>query len=58
MADGSTQTLVQRERPQIWFDEVTGAPSLLFTGVAPPGARFYGYTYTFAQKIASEQPSF
>jgi hypothetical protein len=51
MADGTNKTLVQRERPQIWFDETTGAPSILFTGVAPPGAGFYGYTYTFAQRI-------
>ena len=53
MADGSTSTLVQRERPQLWLDEVTGAPTILFTGVAPPGAGFYGYTYTFAQRIVS-----
>lgn len=51
MADGTTQALVQRERPQLWFDETTGEPSILFTGVAPPGAKFYGYTYTFAQRI-------
>ena len=51
MADGSTRTLVQRERPQLWMDEITGEPAILFTGVAPPGASFYGYTYTFAQKI-------
>eukprot|EP00040_Diaphanoeca_grandis_P044810 m.13662 g.13662 ORF g.13662 m.13662 type:complete len:495 (+) comp9802_c0_seq1:147-1631(+) len=46
-----SQALVQRERPQIFFDEITGEPSILFTGVAPPGAKFYGYTYTFAQRI-------
>jgi hypothetical protein len=51
MADGSTRTLTQRERPQIWFDENTGEPSILFTGVAPPESSFYGYTYTFAQRI-------
>ena len=51
LANGSNVTLVQRERPQIWFDEHTKKPSLLFTGVAPPGSKFYGYTYTFAQKI-------
>jgi hypothetical protein len=43
--------LVQRERPQLWFNESTGAPALLFTGVAPPGAHFYGYTYTMSQRI-------
>ena len=53
MANGTKEVLVQRERPQLWFDEHTGAPSILFTGVAPPGASFYGYTYTFAQRIAT-----
>jgi hypothetical protein len=57
MADGTTATLVQRERPQVWFDEVTGEPAILFTGVAPPGAGFYGYTYTFAQRIATTTPT-
>lgn len=51
LADGSQKVLVQRERPQLWFDEQTGEPSILYTGVAPPGAKFYGYTYTFAQRI-------
>jgi hypothetical protein len=51
MADGTQQTLVQRERPQLFFDAETKKPSILFTGVAPPGAAFYGYTYTFAQRI-------
>ncbi len=53
LVNGSNITLVQRERPQIFFDEHTGRPSILFTGVTPPGAAFYGYTYTFAQKINS-----
>ena len=44
-------TLVQRERPQIFFNESTGEPALLFTGVTPPGAAFYGFTYTHAQPI-------
>merc|ERR1712125_42212 len=51
LASGETRTMVQRERPQVFFDESTGEPSILFTGVAPPGAEMYGYTYTFAQKI-------
>lgn len=51
MSDGTNQTLVQRERPQIFMNETTGRPSILFTGVAPPGDKFYGYTYTFAQRI-------
>ena len=51
LSNGSNVTLVQRERPQIFFDEQTGHPSILFTGVTPPGASFYGYTYTFAQQI-------
>eukprot|EP00935_MAST-01C_sp_MAST-1C-sp1_P000270 g270.t1 len=53
ITNGTKEVLVQRERPQLWFDEHTGAPSILFTGVAPPGASFYGYTYTFAQRIAA-----
>ena len=52
MSDGSQETFVQRERPQLWFDEITGDRAILFTGVAPPGASFYGYTYTFAQRVA------
>ena len=48
---GKLVTLVQRERPQIFFNETTGEPAILFTGVAPPGASFYGYTYTHAQRI-------
>ena len=51
MADGGSATLVQRERPQLFFNETSGAPAILFTGVAPPGAKFYGYTYTHAQRI-------
>jgi hypothetical protein len=51
LVDGSKVTLVQRERPQLYFDEKTGHPTLLFTGVAPPGAAFYGYTYTHVQRI-------
>eukprot|EP01043_Picozoa_sp_COSAG02_P049703 COSAG02_NODE_5020_length_4721_cov_2.537862_4_plen_48_part_00 len=34
--------MMQRERPQLLFNETTGEPALLFTGVAPPGAAFYG----------------
>ena len=51
LVNGSNVTLVQRERPQIFFNETTGEPALLFTGVAPPGAAFYGFTYTHAQRI-------
>ena len=51
MANGSVVTLVQRERPQLFFDPETGVPELLFTGVAPPGAKFYGFTYTHAHPI-------
>ena len=51
LTDGSTIQLKQRERPQIFFNESTGQPALLFTGVAPPWAKFYGYTYTHAQPI-------
>jgi hypothetical protein len=54
MKDGTNVTLVQRERPQLFFDEKSGQPSLLFTGVAPPGASFYGYTYTHVQPINSK----
>lgn len=57
LTDGSKSTLRQRERPQVWFDEETGEPSVLFTGVAPQGAQFYGYTYTFAQRIHTEASS-
>lgn len=48
---GGSATLVQRERPQIFFNASTGAPAILFTGVAPPGGAFYGFTYTHAQRI-------
>ena len=51
LQNGSSVTLVQRERPQLLFNETTGEPALLFTGVAPPGAAFYGYTYTHAHWI-------
>ena len=51
MEDGTSTTMVQRERPQLWFNETTGEPALLFTGVAPPGSKFYGYTYTLAQRV-------
>ena len=51
LANGTNATLAQRERPQLLFD-TDGNPSVLYTGVAPPGGKFYGYTYTFAQKIA------
>lgn len=36
---------------QLLFDDA-GRPSILYTGVAPPWAKFYGYTYTHAQRIA------
>eukprot|EP00911_Craspedida_sp_UC1_P002430 UC1_evm4s1810 len=55
MVNGSNLTLVQRERPQIFFNRTTGKPAMLFTGVAPPGAKFYGYTYTYMQRI--QQPA-
>jgi hypothetical protein len=51
LANGSNITMKQRERPQIFFNETTGRPAILFTGVAPPWAKFYGYTYTHAQRI-------
>ena len=51
LSNGSSVKMKQRERPQIFFNESTGRPALLFTGVAPPGSKFYGYTYTHAQKI-------
>jgi hypothetical protein len=51
LTNGSAVRMVQRERPQIFFNETTGLPAILFTGVAPPGAKFYGYTYTHAQRI-------
>mmetsp|Transcript_48915 Transcript_48915/g.140087 ORF Transcript_48915/g.140087 Transcript_48915/m.140087 type:complete len:521 (-) Transcript_48915:44-1606(-) len=44
----------QRERPQLLFDEKTGEPSILFTGVTPPQSSFYGRTYTFAQRVSTE----
>lgn len=56
MEDGTRTALVQRERPQIFFNESTGEPALLFTGVTPPGAQFYGFTYTHAQRIAQTTP--
>ena len=55
LQNGTNVTLMQRERPQLLFNETTGEPALLFTGVAPPGASFYGYTYTQAQWIRQEQ---
>lgn len=42
LQNGTNVTMVQRERPQLLFNETTGEPALLFTGVAPPGAAFYG----------------
>eukprot|EP00035_Acanthoeca_spectabilis_P016186 m.327240 g.327240 ORF g.327240 m.327240 type:complete len:272 (-) comp16491_c0_seq6:70-885(-) len=50
LTNGSKVTLKQRERPQLLFDDA-GRPSILYTGVAPPWAKFYGYTYTHAQRI-------
>eukprot|EP00039_Didymoeca_costata_P021212 m.343793 g.343793 ORF g.343793 m.343793 type:complete len:489 (-) comp23315_c0_seq1:108-1574(-) len=50
LTNGTNITMVQRERPQLLFDSNRN-PTILYTGVAPPGAAFYGYTYTHAQKI-------
>ena len=50
MEDGTRTTLVQRERPQLLFDG-KGKPVVLYTGVAPPGSDFYGFTYTHAQQV-------
>merc|ERR1712046_544324 len=52
LEDGTNVAFVQRERPTLLFDEQTGEPSVLFNGVVPPGTEFYGYSYTFAQRIA------
>ena len=47
--DGGVLPFFNRERPQIFFDEASGAPSHLFNGVCPDG--HYTYAYTLAQEI-------
>ena len=52
LADGSVHHFTNRERPQIFHNESTGAPALLFNGVCP-GLK-YTYGYTIAQGIVQE----
>ena len=33
---------------------MSGEPSILFTGVAPPGESFYGHTFLHGQNIAKD----
>ena len=52
---GGSATLVRRERPQLFFNETTGKPAALFTGVSPPGAsKARSYTYTHAQRVVQQ----
>jgi hypothetical protein len=52
LADGSVRHFTNRERPQNFHNESTGAPALLFNGVCP-GLK-YTYGYTIAQGIVQE----
>ena len=47
LVGGDTVKFTNRERPQIYFNESTGEPALLFNGVCP--GRKYDYAYTIAQ---------
>ena len=49
LTNGSIAKFTNRERPQIFFNETTGAPAVLFTGVCP--GQKYTYAYTLAQRI-------
>jgi len=49
LTDKSIYKFTNRERPQIYFNETTGNPAILFNGVCP-GVK-YTYAYTLAQKI-------
>lgn len=49
MTNGTIYRFTNRERPQIYFNETTGEPAILFNGVCP-GAK-YTYAYTLAQNI-------
>ena len=49
LISGDIFRFTNRERPQIYFNESTGAPAVLFNGVCP-GAK-YTYAYTLAQAI-------
>ena len=37
--DGSSVTMRRRERPQLVFDPITGAPTHLINGVQPPQSK-------------------
>jgi hypothetical protein len=47
LTDGSIYHFTNRERPQIFFNETTGKPAILFNGVCP--GEKYDYAYTLAQ---------
>jgi len=49
LASGEIYRFTNRERPQIYFNESTGAPAVLFNGVCPD--KKYTYAYTLAQAI-------
>eukprot|EP01063_Lacrimia_lanifica_P001128 TRINITY_DN10547_c0_g1_i1.p1 TRINITY_DN10547_c0_g1~~TRINITY_DN10547_c0_g1_i1.p1 ORF type:complete len:382 (+),score=71.61 TRINITY_DN10547_c0_g1_i1:103-1248(+) len=49
LTDGGVYKFTNRERPWIYFNETTGRPAVLFTGVCP-GVK-YTYAYTLAQRI-------
>ena len=53
LTNGTVYKFTNRERPQIYFNETTGEPAVLFNGVCP-GAK-YTYAYTLAQDINQER---
>jgi len=52
LTDGSIFRFTNRERPQIFFNETTGKPAILFNGVCP--GKKYTYAYTLAQHLNQE----
>ena len=53
LTDGSIHRFTNRERPQIFFNESTGKPAILFNGVCP--GEKYDYAYTLAQFLGQRQ---
>jgi len=53
MTNGKIYQFTNRERPQIYFNESTGEPAMLFNGVCP--GKKYTYAYTFAQQINQQR---
>ena len=49
LTNGSIYRFTNRERPQIYFNETTGEPAVLFNGVCP--GKKYTYAYTLGQRL-------